>query len=326
MVAASVAGSGGSLSFGMTDTSGGVTVEGREERLPVAATTERGSYSYVADNHFDVLGMPLLQGRAFGPADRAGGEPAAIVNEEAASRWWPQAGGNVVGKRFKLGPPASPEPWVTVIGVVPTVRTNSVQALEWEPAARAYFPLAAGPGASIYYFYVRTAADPLTLVPVLRTALAGIGSGMLVRSPSDEGAYLPQEIAYYHVNADILTGFASFAVVLAAMGIYAVVAYGVARRTREIGVRIALGARNADVLGTVSRESAVLAAAGIVVGLGLSTVFTRSLESMLYGIDPLDPWVFATAAVGFGAVVALATYIPARRATRVDPMLALRSE
>jgi ABC-type antimicrobial peptide transport system permease subunit len=131
-------------------------------------------------------------------------------------------------------------------------------------------------------------------------------------------------ISYYRASADVVLAFATFGLALAAMGLYGTVAYGVVRRTREIGIRIALGAEAADVLRTVMRESVMLAGQGIAAGLALSIGLTRALESMLFGVNPLDPYVFAAVATFFVAVVAAATYLPARRATRVDPMIALR--
>lgn len=320
-------GGGGSFSRGLTVTEGGITLEGRSERLPLAAVTERGSYSYISAGYFRTLQIPVVRGRPFAnsDADRATSQ-VAIVNEEAAKRWWPESAGNVVGNRFKLGPPSSSSPWITVVGVVETYGSATVQAISWPMAPRVYLPLAAGGLSDWPSYYVRTAANPLALVRSLQTAVEEVDPGILMRNPRHLRDDLIEEVAYYGINANIVLAFSAFGLILSAMGIYGVVAYSVARRTREIGIRKALGAQSRDVFRTVTREGMILAIIGIMAGLALSAALTRGLESMLYGISPLDPIVFAVVSLFLALVIALATYLPARRAAQVDPIVALRAE
>jgi predicted permease len=333
----------GAVAFGdylasRNETEGGITLEGQQERLPqqgswIDAALEAGSYSY-SHRYFETQRIPVIRGRSFTDADYDRGTPTvALINEEAARRWWPEANGDVIGGRFKLGPPSSPNPWLTVVGVVATTRTTSVRGLERAPTPSVHLPLTAGAGTELatmpaetgtFYFYLRTDASPRALVPSARAALRDVDPDLLMRRPADQYLSMLNGISYYRASADVVLTFATFGLVLAAMGLYGTVACSVVRRTREIGIRIALGAEAADVLRTVMSESVMLAGLGIAAGLALSIGLTRALESMLFGVNPLDPYVFAAVATFFVAVVAAATYLPARRATRVDPMIALR--
>jgi predicted permease len=330
--------SGGYLASRMTETRGGITLEGQQERLtpaglPIDAIRDAGSYNY-SRRYFETQRIPVVRGRSFTDVDYDRGTPTvALINEEAARRWWPAANGDVIGKRFKLGPPSSPNPWLTVVGVVAQTRMTSVQGLERTPTPIVHLPLTARAGTELetspvetgsFYFYVRTDTSPLALVPSARAALREMAPDLLMRNPEDQYLSMRGAISYYRASADVIVAFAAFGLLLAAMGLYGTVAYGVTRRTREIGVRIALGAEAADVLRTVMRESVMLAGLGIAAGLALSIGLTRALESMLFGVNPLDPYVFAAVSAFFVAVVAIAAYLPARRATRVDPMIALR--
>jgi len=358
VVSAGTIGAGGSFSFGLTETAGGITLEGHDERLTAAAAGERGSYSNVSIDYLRTLDVPIVRGRPFVDADFAAtAPPVAIVNEEAANRWWPagtdpgaesseqvmtststppRAGarsairrpsgrGEALGSRLKLGPPDSANPWITVVGVVKTYRSHYVsESFAREDTPRVYLPLNRDSLAGWPSYYVRTAAAPGPLVASLKAAIEDVDPAILFRDAVHLRDERDDEIAYYAVNANILLAFALFGVVIAAMGIYGVVAYGVARRTREIGIRKALGARTGHVFRTVTRESVILAAIGIALGLGLSAALTRGLESMLHGLSPLDPTVYAVVSVLLALVVALATYLPARRATRVDAVVALR--
>lgn len=320
-------GGGGSFFRGLTPTEGGITLEGQSERLPLAAVTERGSYRYISASYFRTLQIPVMRGRPFADsdADRVASQ-VAIVNEEAANRWWPESAGNVVGRRFKLGPPSSPSPWITVVGVVKTYGTANVQTFSWPVAPRVYLPLAAGGSSDWPNYYIRTAASPLPLVGSLQAAVEEIDPTILVRRPLHLHDDLSEQVAYYSINANIVLAFSAFGLILSAMGIYGVVAFSVARRTHEIGIRKALGAQSRDLFRTVTREATILAIVGIMAGLALSAALTRGLESMLYGISPLDPIVFAVVSLFLALVIALATYLPARRAAQVDPIVALRAE
>lgn len=326
VVSVSATAHGSSFSRGTTPTEGGVTLEGRGERLPAALA--EGSYGYVSADHFETLGVPVVRGRGFTSAELQGtSAPVALVNQEAARRWWPEARGEVVGERFKLGPPGSPEPWITIVGVVRDTGSLYLTQMDRPTTPRVHLPLSRSGGSfREEQLYVRTIGDPAGLVPSLRAAADELDPDLLLRLPWEVSARLEWETAYHSVNGRILLAFAAFGLLLAAMGIWGVVAYRVARRTREIGIRKALGAEAGQILRTVSRESVVLALFGIAAGLALSAGLTRVLESMLFGVSPLDPLVFAVVSLFLAVVVGVATYLPARRATSVDPVVALRGE
>ena len=308
---------------------GEVVIEAGGERF-APALMARGVDSpgdrvgYASSGYFDTVGLPTLRGRPLASALANEFGPVAVVNEEAAVRWWQSTPADVIGSRIRVDRPDRPGTWATVVGVVKTSGWITVQALAWKTPARVYFPLTqAAQGDALY---VRTHGDPEAILPALDQAVRQVDPAIRIESVDDARASMEAEIAYHRVNADILLALAAFGMLLAAMGIYGVTAYAVARRTREIGIRKALGAGAGHVLRTLGRESALLAAIGIVVGLGLAAAVTRVLESMLFGTDPLDPIVFAIAAAVVAAIVAIATYLPARRALRIDPMRTLRSE
>lgn len=301
-----------------TETEGGVTLEGDSERLTYVEIDELSGSTYVSPGYFDTLRLPLLRGRPFTPADVRGSSPVAILNEEAVRRWWPQSDGEVVGKRFKLGPPGSPEPWITVVGI-----SGTMLSLIQPPRPHVYLPLTQASFESVY-FYARTLGEPLASFPPLRAAVAEMDPALWLEDPADVAANRAGRVDRERRNARVLVAFAAFGLLLAALGIYGVVAYGVSLRTREIGVRKALGADSGQVVRTVARESIVLAGIGTAVGLALAAALTRLLESMLFGVSPLDPVVLTVVSLLLAAVVVLATYLPARRAVRVDPMIALR--
>jgi predicted permease len=328
VVSASITGGGDSALSRLTQaaqTEGGITLEGHDQRLSAAAVGGQARSSYIGEDYLATLGVPILRGRSFVEADGEAGAPlVAIVNEEAADRWWPA--GDALGKRFKLGPPDSPSPWITVVGVVRTYRSHYVSDFAQEDAPRLYLPLRRDAMSDWPSYYVRTAAAPGPLVGSFKAAIEEVDPAILFHRASHLRDERDSGLDRYAVDANVLLAFALFGVVIAAMGVYGVVAYGVAHRTREIGIRKALGARTGHVFRTVTRESVILAAIGIAAGLALSAALTRGLESMLHGLSPLDPTVYAVVSVLLALVVALATWLPARRATRVDPVVALRMD
>lgn len=318
---------GGSLLREMTETAGGITLEGRSERLPEALLTDRGSYGYVSAEYFRTLGIRIMRGRGLVPSDFDGSAPpVAVLNEEAARRWWPEAGVDVVGRRFKMGPPGADTPWITVIGVVENTRSYYLQLMDRPTAPQVRLPLTRTALGSTS-LYLRTTGSPLDeVLPPLRAALKEVHAGLRLRLPTYLDDLRQRELAYYSVNGQILLAFALFGLLLAAMGIWGVVAYRVARRTREIGLRKALGAGTGRILSTVTQESLIMTVIGIGLGLALSSMLTRVLDSMLFGVSHLDPSVYAIVSVFLALVVGIATYLPARRAIVVDPATALRTD
>ena len=299
-----------------SNASSNYTVEGEPERSrDQAPNANRRS---VAGEYFDALGLPLLEGRVF---DRRDGAAAAVVvvNRTFARRHWPE--GTPLGRRMRFGSgPSNTSPWREVVGVVADLRH---QALDEAPRAEVYMPLAQSPAGTMSVV-VAASESPERMTEVVRATVRALDPDLPianVRSMEEvvSGALLPQRLATVLVGA-----FAALALVLAALGLYGVVAYSVARRTQEIGVRIALGATGPGVLRLVVGQGMRLVAAGVAAGLAGAWGVTRLLASLLYGVSPTDPVAFSLAAVLLGLVALLAAALPAWRASRLDPMTALR--
>ena len=249
----------------------------------------------------------------------------AIVTDGLARRLWPAQ--DPIGRRLKLGfgPPAA-DPWLTVTGVVADIRQR---ALDDTPKPAIYVPLAQAPRPFLLRelsFVVRTAADPLAVAPAIRDGIRGVDPMLPVGRMASMTGLIGDSISEPRFRAVLVGAFATAALALIAIGMLGVLGYAVVRRTREIGVRIALGAQRVDVVSLVVRQALALTAAGIAIGTVVSLAATRVLASFLFEISPRDPVAFAAAA-GILIVLALgASYVPARRAARVDPLAALRVE
>ncbi|MET0398767.1 MAG: ABC transporter permease [Longimicrobiaceae bacterium] len=271
----------------------------------------------VTPEYLRTLGVRLVRGRAFTAADREDAPPVALVDEAAARRFWPAE--DPVGKR--IGHPWAND-WMTVVGVVAEVRSAGL-AGEQNPAY--YVPFAQKPGAGMT-LVARTTSPPEALAGSLRAVVAGVDPRVPVSRVRAMDEWVAQSVARPRLTAVLLGAFAGLALLLGAVGVYGVVAYTVGERTREIGLRIALGAGVGDVVGMVLRQGALLAAAGIGAGLLASLAATRALAGLLYGVTATDPLTFAVVPAILAAAALLATWLPARRASRVDPMSALRGD
>jgi putative ABC transport system permease protein len=264
--------------------------------------------------YFRALRVPLLRGRFFTRHDPSG-PPVAIINDTLARRLWP--GQDAVGKRF-----GGPNVWFTVVGVTGDIRNTS---LADEPDAELFVPHKQSPGASMA-LVIRTAIEPMRVAGVIRQTVRELDRDL----PVSEVAALSESISgsttARRFSIGLLGGFAAVALLLAAVGIYGVVSYSVARRTREIGVRMALGAARGRIAAIVVGQALLLGAAGVATGLAASLALTRLLRSLLFGVSATDPAVFAAASLFLLAVCGVAAYLPARRAARVDPLAALRHE
>jgi ABC-type antimicrobial peptide transport system permease subunit len=245
----------------------------------------------------------------------------AVISERMAQRYWPNQ--DAIGRRFKAGPVESSDPWITVVGIAGDVLHHWFNN-ERGPAF--YTPFEQSPSLSMVVVARVRSGEPTAVVPIVRQEFAAVDPQQpifRVRSMKQVIADSSIGLSYIWVMMAI---FGAIAFVLAAVGIYAVIAYGVSQRTHEFGVRIALGAGRSDVLGLVVRHALLLAGAGIVIGLfgafGLGTLLAASL----FGVVSMDVSTFIFVAAGLTAVAALAGYIPARRATSVDPVIALRHE
>jgi predicted permease len=268
-------------------------------------------------NYFKTMQIPLLAGRDFNAQDREGSAPVVIVNEELARRYY---GGDAVGKRLRFGGPDAP--FSEIVGVA---RTASYRNLREQPLPFIYIPLGQEyqPGMTLM---VRTAGDPTALVGPLRNEMRALNKDVPVFSVQTMAERIGGQLAADRMIAVLLSVFGGSALLLAAIGIYGVMGYSVAQRTREIGIRIALGAEREDILKLIVGQGMVLVAIGAALGLALAIAATRLLKSLLFGISATDPLTYTVVLVVLIAVALLACYLPARRATKVDPLVALRYE
>ncbi len=274
----------------------------------------------VADaDYFKTLGIPLRRGQLFTGREPFDTATVAVINETLAQRFF--KGRDPIGGRITLAD-ANAGPWATVIGVVADTRLESMSK---EPYQQIFFPAqqVVQRGMS---FALRTSGDPSSLAPAVRRAVAEVDPTVPVAELETMQQRVSGVLAKPRVNLTLLTIFAAVALLLAAVGIYGVVAYAVAQRTRELGIRVALGASARDVLRLVLRQGMTPVAIGLVIGLGVALLSTRVMASILYGVRPTDPATLAAVTLVLGAIGFLASWLPARRAMRVDPMIALRAE
>jgi predicted permease len=303
----------------------GITIEGN----PPPPQNDFSRY-VVADRvagegYLETLGVPLSSGRQFDSRDGPDAAPSIIINQTMARRFWPD--GHALGHRIKIGPPESPIPWLTVIGVVGDVRQMG-RDVAAEPE---FFVSANQPVLSSPFFWpgnllVRTRVDPVTLATAVRNAVWEVDADQPVASIRTMDDLLAADVASRDTQLTLVGAFASLALLLASVGLYGVLSYTVAQRTAEIGLRMALGAEASAVVSGVIRGALKLAALGVVLGLAVAFGVTRFLGSFLYGVSPTDPATLAAVAALLVVVTIVASYVPARRAARIDPMLALRSE
>jgi putative ABC transport system permease protein len=298
------------------DPHGDLTIEGRTF---AAGETPGVSYRRILPNYFRAMGIPLLQGREFDDRDTGGKPDVVIINRKMAERYWPD--GDAIGKRIKVGAPEN-EPWVTIVGVVGNVNHTGLDA---EPDFATYEPHAKRPWSSMTLL-VRTTGDPSSLAAPVQRELKNAEKEILIEDVVTMNRRLDLSVAPQRMNVVLLATFAFIALVLAAVGIYGIMAHSVTQRTQEIGLRMALGAQLQDVLQMVLRSGMSLALIGIAIGLVGAFFLTRLMRTLLFGVTPTDAVTFASVAVILFVVALLACYIPARRATRVDPLVALRYE
>jgi predicted permease len=274
---------------------------------------------WASPRYFDTLGIRLRRGRLFTGQDRAGQPKVVVVNETAARTYWP--GEDPLGKRIGLGQGGFQD-GAEVIGLVADVRYGAV---ETSVGPDVYLPLLQAPRA-FGFLFLRTAAPPEIVVPQIRAAVEALDPDLPLIDVKTMQTRFGEATWRQRSSAWLLGIFALLALALSATGIYAVMSQGVEQRRREIGVRLALGAARGDILRLIIGRVAVIAAAGIGVGLILAVPTMPLLRALLYGVTPGDPSVFAVLALVVLGVTLLAGYIPARRATRVDPMITLRAE
>jgi putative ABC transport system permease protein len=293
----------------------GYFVEGRPE--PAPGQEPQTQLNIVTPDYFRTLGIPLHEGRDFTDHDDADAPKVAVVNQTLARQVWPQE--DPLGRRLRL---QGSDDWVTVIGVVGDVKHRRISE---PPQAQVYTAHYQDP--KIFACVVaRTAGDPLTLADPVRAAIWAVDKDQPVWSVAPLEGVLGQALAPTRFLLFLFGAFAVVALLLAAIGIYGVLSYAVAQRTQEIGIRIALGARAAQVLRMVVRQGMGLTLGAIVLGLGAAAALTRLMQSLLFGVSPGDPPTFAAAAFVLALIALFACWLPARRATLVDPVTALTHE
>jgi putative ABC transport system permease protein len=291
-----------------------------DKSVPESKDLPSAAFTPVSSNYFDVMGIRLLAGRMFNEADTATSTPVVVVNQTLARRLWP--GEDPVGKRLKQGFAEDKTPWREVMGVVSDVRQNGIDR---DPPMQVYIPLQQEPMRSLIVV-ARTAGDPLAMASMIEERIHSIDKDLPVFNVRTMDQLLDESIAQQQLAMALLGGFALLALMLAAMGIYGVMSYAVTQRTHEIGVRMAMGAQPSDVLRLVVGQGLTLALIGVAVGISAALAMTRLMASMLFGVSSTDPLTFISISLLLIAVAALACYVPARRAARVDPMVALRYE
>jgi putative ABC transport system permease protein len=294
-------------------------VELEDRPLPAGATKPRVVWRSVEGQYFQAMGVKLLRGRTFTDGDIRGGLEVTVVNHAFAERFWP--GQDPIGRRFKAGN-ATRNRWVTIVGVVGDVHFAGLEA---DVDIEMYRPETQSTQAAMF-IVARTSADPLALLPAMRAAIRGIDAGIPIAQVRALEQLVRGSLDRPRVIMTLLLAFACVGLALGAIGIYGVVAYAVSQRTREIGVRMALGATEQRVLRLVLSDGARLAALGVVIGLALAVVATRALRGLVYGVSTLDPVTYLAVAALLVTVAIVATLVPARRAARIPPATALRME
>jgi predicted permease len=290
---------------------------GIEDRKVESSLDLRAERIRISPDYFMVMQAPLLRGRFFTEGDEDGKQPVVIIDETTARKYWPT--GDPLGRRVRFG--ADPaKPWMTVVGIVKDIKSDG---LDVDGIPHIYVPVYQGPDRDLSVV-LRTSLPAKVLEPQIRQEIQSIDPGLPAFNVSSMNDVVDRSLASRRFSADLVGGFAGLALVLASIGIYGLLAYMVGQRSHEIGLRMALGARQRDVLKLILGKGVVLACVGIVVGVILSAATASMMASLLYGVHPHDLLVFLAVPLLLFAVAMLASYLPARRAAKVDPIVALR--
>jgi putative ABC transport system permease protein len=305
------------LPLGGSNSSSSFLIEGVPE--PPPGQEFGGRYRVCSPDYFSTMGINVLRGRAFTEQDTADSKPVIIVSDTLARRYWPDQ--DAVGKRMRFTGPIASNPWMEVVGVVNDVKHQ----LDKEFTSDYYLPHAQDSW-SVMMLVARTSSEPMALAEPVRGEVQSLDANQPVFDVKAMKQVRAQSMLMYTVSGTWMSIFAGIALVLAAVGLYGVMSYTVGQRTHEIGVRMALGAKSGDVVRMVMRQGLVLIAIGLTIGLAGSIALTSVISSLLFGAAGGNAGALAAMAAFLTAVALFACYVPARRATKVDPMIALRYE
>jgi putative ABC transport system permease protein len=303
--------------MGGSNSSDAYLVEGAAE--PPPGQENIGRYRVATPDYFRTMGMSLVKGRSFTDQDKAGAPHVAIVNETLARKHWP--GGDVIGKRIRFDGPPEKSPWIEIVGVVNDVKHE----LNIPVAPEYYLPYAQDSWHGMV-LVARTSVDPASLAAGIRDQVWSVDKDQPVFDVRTMEEVRSISVSMYSFSSVSLAIFAVIALLLATGGIYGVMAFAVSQRTQEIGIRMALGARALDVLKLVVRNGMKLALLGIVIGLAGSWALTRFMKGLLFGVEATDLLTYSVVSLCLLLAALVACYLPARRATKVDPLVALRYE
>ena len=298
--------------------SGTTTIDTQSVRLE--NTTPEADLRVVTPDYFKAMGISLVRGRTFEARDSDTAAPVVVVDESLAQTYWPNQ--DAIGKRLHMGDRQSNAPWATIVGVVRHVHNRTLEA---RSRTEVYWPENQRPSGAMT-LAILTAGNPMNLVPTIQREVSAIDPDLPVYRVSTMTEVMGESLARRRLALILLAGFAGLALLLAAVGIYGVTSYGVAQRHKEIGLRMALGADRANVLGMLIRSGMVTIAIGLGLGLTLALFLTRMMSGLLFSVRPWDPVALGGAAAVLMLAALLAILVPARRATLVNPMVALRYE
>jgi putative ABC transport system permease protein len=296
-----------------------ITVEGG---IQLPEDQQDVNYVSVSPGYLSTLGVPLLAGREFTEADGATSPKVAVVSQAMVKQFFP--GRNPIGVRFCFGGGSKVKPDIEIVGIVPDVKQDHVKSSTTYPYV--YVPYAQRDELSGMTFYVSTERDPLLIASTLQSEVRQADPNLPVYDVKTMERVVEDDLFSARMVAVLSGSFASLAALLAALGIYGVLAYLVVQRTREIGIRMALGAESGDVRRLIVKEVGSMVVTGVAVGLPLAYILARLSESLLFGVSPANPTTYALGLLLIAVVAAAACYVPARRATCVDPLVALRYE
>jgi putative ABC transport system permease protein len=300
----------------------GVFIEGQPLTREGGSGNPILNWEAVTPGYFAAMDISLLRGRMFEARDNEKAPPVVIVGESLAARLWP--GQNPIGKRMLAhgapGDQANPG-WQTVIGVVEDARYREIQA----PRFDLYLPYRQAPN-PVQYYMLRVSGDPMAAVPALSAAVSRVDSDAKLRNVTTMARIVARTMGPWRFSTSVFTIFSVMALAFAAVGLAAVIAYAVTQRTREIGVRLALGAQRRNVVGLMVREGVGMTLGGLALGVPAAWAAGQSLSHLLFGVSPHDPFTLAAVLLVLVGVALVAAYLPARRAAAVEPVVALRSE